>query len=134
EPMFDLDARLRSMDEQGIDMRVLSLSTPNVYEWRGARQVEMARYMNEVTAAVVRKHPDRFAGLGSLPLDDVQASLNEIDRITGELDLCGVMIGSNVGGVPINDARFEPIWAKLDALRLPVFEHPMFPANTQQEE
>jgi aminocarboxymuconate-semialdehyde decarboxylase len=134
EPFFDIDARLRTMDERGIDMRVLSLSTPNVYEWTGARQVEMARYMNDVTAALVRTHPDRFAGLGSLPLDDVSASLAEIDRITGELELCGVMIGSNVAGTPVNHPKFEPVWAKLDALRLPVFEHPMFPANTQQEE
>jgi aminocarboxymuconate-semialdehyde decarboxylase len=44
------------------------------------------------------------------------------------------MIGSNVAGTPVNHPKFEPLWAKLDALRLPVFEHPMFPANTQQEE
>jgi aminocarboxymuconate-semialdehyde decarboxylase len=134
EDMFDVDARLRKMDALGIDMRVLSLSTPNVYEWQGARQVEMTRYMNDVTAALVRKHPDRFAGLGSLPLDDIKEALNELDRITGELDLCGVMIGSNVAGLPVNHPKFEPVWARLDALRLPVFEHPMFPANTQQEE
>jgi aminocarboxymuconate-semialdehyde decarboxylase len=132
--MFDVDDRLRIMDEQGVDMRVLSLSTPNVYEWRGARQIEMTRYINDVTAALVRSHPDRFAGLGNLPLDDVDASLQELDRITGELQLCGVMIGSNIGGLPLNNPRFEPVWAKLDAMRLPVFEHPMFPANTQQEE
>lgn len=134
EEMFDIAARLSRMDALGIDMRVLSLSTPNVYEWKGARQVEMARYVNDVTAALVRGHPERFAGLGSLPLDDVRASLSELDRITGELGLSGVMIGSNVAGVPVSDPRFEPVWARLDALRLPVFEHPMFPANTQQEE
>jgi aminocarboxymuconate-semialdehyde decarboxylase len=131
--MFDIPGRLRKMDDQGIDMRVLSLSTPNVYEWRGARQVEMTRHVNDATAALVRSHPDRFAGLSSLPLDDVPASLKELDRVA-ELGLCGVMIGSNVGGVPINDARFEPIWARIDALRMPVFEHPMFPANTGAEE
>jgi aminocarboxymuconate-semialdehyde decarboxylase len=134
EDMFDIDARLRKMDAMGIDMRVLSLSTPNVYEWKGARQIEMTRYMNDVTAALARKHPERFAGLGSLPLDDIQESLNELDRITSELELCGVMIGSNVGGLPVNHPNFEPVWAKIDALRVPVFEHPMFPANTQQEE
>ena len=132
--MYDIDARLRKMDSQGVDMRVLSLSTPNVYEWRGARQVEMARYMNDATAALVRSHPDRFAGLGSLPLDDIEASLAELDRITGELELAGVMIGSNIGGLPVNDGRFEPVWAKIDALRLPVFEHPMFPPHTGKEE
>src|ERR671930_2275602 len=87
--MFDIDARLRKMDAMGIDMRVLSLSTPNVYEWQGARQVEMTRYMNDATAALVRSHPDRFAGLGSLPLDDIEASLAELERIVGELELAG---------------------------------------------
>ncbi len=131
--MFDIDARLARMDEQGVDMRVLSLSTPNVYEWKGARQVEMARYVNDATAALVRQHPGRFAGLASLPLDDVQASLAELERVR-ERGLCGVMIGSNVGGVPVNDARFEPVWARIEALRMPVFEHPMFPPHTAKEE
>ena len=128
--MFDIDARLRKMDAQGVDMRVLSLSTPNVYEWRGARQVEAARRMNDVTAAIVRRHPARFAGLASLPLDDIDASLSEIDRAAGTLGLKGVMIGSNVAGMPMNHPRMETVWKRLNALRLPVFEHPMFPADT----
>jgi len=122
------------MDKQGIDMRVLSLSSPNVYDWQGARQVEIARLMNDATAAIVRSHPDRFAGVGSLPLADVEASLAEIDRIVGELELHGVMIGSNIAGVQVNDPRFEPVWKKINELRLPVFEHPMFPPNLQKEE
>jgi len=130
EPMFDIESRLREMDRLGIAMRILSLSTPNVYEWRGARQVEVARRLNDVTADLCRAHPQRFGGLGSLPLDDIDASLAELDRVTGELGLHGVMIGSNIGGVPLNHPRFEPVWARVDALRLPVFEHPMFPAHT----
>src|SRR5687768_8212900 len=63
DAMFDIDARLREMDQKGIDMRILSLSTPNVYEWRGERQVTAARSINDVTAAVCRAHPDRFGGL-----------------------------------------------------------------------
>jgi aminocarboxymuconate-semialdehyde decarboxylase len=133
EPFFDLDHRLKVMDRQGIDMRVLSLSSPNVYDWQGARQIEMARLMNDATAAIVRSHPDRFAGVGSLPLADIESSLKEIDRIE-ELGLHGVMIGSNIAGVQVNDARFEPVWAKIDQLRLPVFEHPMFPPNIRKEE
>jgi len=130
ESMFDLDARLRDMDAKGVDLRILSLSTPNVYEWRGARQVEAARRMNDVTAAIVRRHPARFAGLASLPLDDIDASLSEIDRAAGTLGLKGVMIGSNVAGMPMNHPRMETVWKRLNALRLPVFEHPMFPADT----
>ena len=134
EVFFDIEHRLRVMDKQGIDMRVLSLSSPNVYDWRGKRQVEIARLMNDATAAIVRAHPDRFAGVGNLPLDDIELSLAELDRITGELGLHGVMIGSNIAGMQLNDKRLEPVWAKIDALRLPVFEHPMFPPNIKKEE
>jgi len=130
EDMFDIDHRLRDMDKKGIDMRVLSLSTPNVYVWPAAEQPAMARLMNDATERLCRAHPDRFVGLASLPLGDIAASLTELDRALDELGLVGVMIGSNVDGVPLNDARFEPIWARLDARRVPVFEHPMFPAHT----
>lgn len=128
--MFDIDHRLRDMDRKGIDMRVLSLSTPNVYPWTGEAQVRIARHVNDELARLCRAHPDRFVGLASLPLSDVEASLAEIDRATGELGLKGVIIGSNVGGPPLNDRSFEPLWAKINALRLPVFEHPMFPKDT----
>lgn len=133
DAMFDIDHRIRLMDSQGINMRVLSLSSPNVYEWRGEAQIRMARHVNDMTAALVKAHSDRFAGLASLPLHDIEASLLEIDRATQELDLRGVMIGSNVAGMQLDEPQFEPIWAKLDSLSLPVFEHPMFPPDIRQE-
>lgn len=128
--MFSVDQRLRDMDKKDIATRVLSVSTPNVYPWQGAEQVRMARHVNDALAALCRAHPDRFVGLASLPLHDVDASLAEIDRAVGELGMKGVTIGSNIGGPPLNDARFEPLWAKINALKLPVFEHPMFPKDT----
>jgi aminocarboxymuconate-semialdehyde decarboxylase len=130
--MFDARSRLRDMDAKGIDMRVLSVSTPNLYPWQGAEQVAMARHVNDALAKYCRAHPDRFVGLASLPLHDVGASLAEIDRAVGELGMKGVTIGSNIGGPPLNDARFEPVWAKINALKLPVFEHPMFPKDTSE--
>jgi aminocarboxymuconate-semialdehyde decarboxylase len=130
--MFNVDARLRDMDKKGIATRVLSVSTPNVYPWQGAEQVRMARHVNEALARYCRGHPDRFVGLASLPLSDIEASLAEIDRAVGELGMKGVIIGSNIGGPPLNDRRFEPLWAKINALKLPVFEHPMFPKDTSE--
>ena len=129
DDMFSIDHRLREMDQLGIDMRVLSLSAPNVYDWPASRQVEVARKMNNVIAEICRTHPDRFAGLGSLPLENPNESLNEIDCIMGELGLKGIAMGSSVGAYPVNHPRFEPIWARINSLKLPVFEHPMLPAN-----
>jgi len=130
--MFDPDYALRNMDAKKIDLRVLSLSTPNVYPWTGAAQVKMARHVNDELSKWCRKHADRFIGLASLPLHDVDASLTEIDRATGELGLKGVAIGSNVGGPPLNAPVYEPLWAKINAMKLPVFEHPMFPKDTSE--
>lgn len=130
--MFDMDHRLRDMDAKGVDTRVLSVSTPGVYPWRGEAQIRMARHVNDALARDCRAHPGRFIGLASLPLHDVEASLAEIDRAVGELGMKGVAIGSNIGGPPLNDPRFEPLWAKIDAMRLPVFEHPMFPRDTSE--
>lgn len=130
--MFDPDHRLREMDRKGIDMRALSLSTPNVYPWSGAAQIRITRYVNDALARYCRAHPDRFVGLASLPLHDIAASLAELDRAVGELGMKGVIIGSNVADAPLNDPRYEPLWARINALRLPVFEHPMFPKDTSE--
>jgi len=129
--MFDIGHRLREMDRKGIDIRILSLSTPNVYYWGAAEQVAIARQVNDALARLARAHSDRFVGLASLPLADPEAALAELERAIGELGMKGVIIGSNVDGMAMNDARMEPVWARINALRLPVFEHPMFPKNTE---
>jgi aminocarboxymuconate-semialdehyde decarboxylase len=128
--MFSLPHRLADMAQKSIDMRVLSVSTPNVYPFPAAEQVEIARHVNDALARYCAAEPKKFLGLASLPLADVEASLREIDRAVNELGLHGVAIGSNIGGVPLNDARFEPLWAKINALKLPVVEHPVFPRDT----
>lgn len=128
--MFSVEHRLADMAQKRIDKRVLSVSAPNIYPWPASEQVAIARYVNDALSRYCRAYPDRFIGLASLPLADVDASLREIDRATSELGLRGVAIGSNIGGVALNDARFEPLWAKINALRLPVVEHPMFPRDT----
>ncbi len=131
DEMFDIDDRLRRMDAAGIDVRLLSLSTPSVYEWHGAEQVAAARHINDATARVVRAHPDRFGGIGTLPWGGrAEDALAELERMSGELGLAGVAVGSNIGGTTLDDPVLEPVWARIDELRLPVFEHPMFPVNT----
>jgi aminocarboxymuconate-semialdehyde decarboxylase len=128
--MFDIDHRLRDMDRKDISVRILSLSAPNVYLWNGADQVAAARRINDALADVCRRHPGRFVGLASLPLKDIEGSLAELDRCVNGLGMKGVIIGSNIDGLQLDNPRFDPVWAKINALRLPVFEHPMFPSNS----
>jgi aminocarboxymuconate-semialdehyde decarboxylase len=128
--MFSVEHRLADMAQKKIDKRVLSVSAPNIYPWPAAEQGAIARHVNDALAGYCRAHPDKFLGLASLPLADVDASLREFDRAVNELDLRGVAIGSNIAGLPLNDARFEPLWAKINKLKLPVVEHPVFPRDT----
>jgi aminocarboxymuconate-semialdehyde decarboxylase len=127
ENMFNMDARIAEMDRLGIDMRVLSLSTPNVYMWKGKEQIAIARDMNDRLANMCAAHPTRFIGLASLPLDDVEASVQELERATTRLNLKGVALGSNIAGEHLDAARLEPFWGRLGELKVPVFMHPMFP-------
>jgi aminocarboxymuconate-semialdehyde decarboxylase len=128
--MFEIDQRLKEMDKKDIAVRILSLSAPNVYLWADADQVAAARRINDALAKICRQHPDRFIGLASLPLKDIESSLTELDRCIHELGMKGVTIGSNIDGLQLDDPKFEPIWARINELRLPVFEHPMFPNNS----
>ncbi|HEX4407833.1 MAG TPA: amidohydrolase family protein [Xanthobacteraceae bacterium] len=128
--MFSLEHRLADMAQKGIDKRVLSVSAPNVYPWPVTEQPAITRHINDALAAYCRAQPNKFIGVASLPLSDVDASLRELDRAVHELGLQGVAMGSNIAGLPLNDARFEPLWAKINSLKLPVIEHPVFPRDT----
>jgi aminocarboxymuconate-semialdehyde decarboxylase len=107
--MFDIDQRLQDMDRKDIAVRILSLSAPNVYLWNGVDQVAAARRINDALAAVCRRHPDRFIGLASLPLKNIEASLAELDRCINGLGMKGVTIGSNVDGLQLDDPRLDPV-------------------------
>ncbi len=125
---FERDAPIREMDAKGIDMRLLSLAPPNVYLFPPEIQAEVTRRVNDETIAYCRGRTDRLRAVPSLPLADVEAALAELDRIAGADEVVGVEIGSNVAGVPLADARYEPVWARLDKLRMPVIQHPLHPS------
>jgi aminocarboxymuconate-semialdehyde decarboxylase len=127
--MYDVDARLRDMDRKGIDIRVVSPPPPFAYPWKGVDEVQMTRRLNDGVADLCHRHPDRFIGLASLPFDDMTACLDELERARSELGLKGVAIGSGVDQQPLNHPRYDPLWARLDALAFPVFEHPVVPLD-----
>jgi aminocarboxymuconate-semialdehyde decarboxylase len=124
---FDQEARIRQMDALGVDVRIISLSSPSIYEWPATEQARIARQVNDAVASYCREYPDRFRGLAVLPLADVTASLAELSYALDELGMVGVAMGSNFGGRPLNDPSLEPIWAAINARRVPVVEHPMQP-------
>jgi len=130
EDFFDQTVRLKEMDRMGIERRVLSLSSPSIYEWPVQEQIRLAVHINDATARYCEAHPDRFSGLATLPLGDTQAALAELDRAVNGLGLVGIAMGSHIDGKPLNDPMLEPVWSVINDKRLPVVEHPMRPLGT----
>ncbi len=130
-PMTDPSKRLEDMDRVGIDVEVLSLSTPNVYFAPPERQAEVARLVNDAYAELAAKHPTRFKGFASIPMDDPDAALRELDRALGELRLNGVILLSNINGRPLTDARYRPFLEECDRRGACIFIHPMIPVAAE---
>src|SRR5215510_4899031 len=130
-PMTDPGQRLEAMDRVGIDVEVLSVSTPNVFFAEGARQVEAARVVNDAYADLIARHPRRFKGFASIPLDEPDAALAELGRALDVLKLNGVILLSNIRGRALTDARYRPFFEEANRRRLCLFLHPMLPANAE---
>jgi aminocarboxymuconate-semialdehyde decarboxylase len=130
-PMTDVSRRLEDMDRVGIDTEVLSLSTPNVYFVEGAAQTEVARMVNDAYADLVAKHPGRFLAFASIPMDDPDAALRELERALDELRMQGVVLLSNIRGRALADPVYRPFFAEADRRRACVFVHPMIPVASE---
>jgi aminocarboxymuconate-semialdehyde decarboxylase len=130
--MTDLGARLDAMDAAGIDIAVLSLSTPNLFFLPAEAQPDLARRMNDAYAAAVAAHPTRLKAFASIPMDSPDAALAELHRALDELRLNGVILLSNIGGRPLTDPAYRPFFAEADRMDLCVFLHPMIPATGQE--
>jgi len=117
--------RLADMDRAGVDLQVLSLNPPMVYWADAALGRHLARLYNDELAAAVAGCPDRLAGLATVPLQDVPAAIAEMERAIRQLGLRGVYIGSNVRGKDLDHPDLLPFFARAEALRAPVFIHPI---------
>jgi len=130
-PMTDPALRLEEMDRVGIDVEVVSLSTPNVYFVEGSKQAEVARHVNDGYAELIAKHPKRFKGFASIPMDAGDAALQELQRAFSELKLHGVVLLSNIGGRALTAPQYRPFFEEANRLELCVFIHPMLPAQAE---
>lgn len=126
-PMTDPARRVEDMDRVGIDVEVLSVSTPNVYFAEGVAQVEVARVVNDAYAELMAARPARFKGFASIPMDAGEAALDELHRALGVLKLNGVVLLSNVRGRALTDPAYRPFFAEADRMNACVFLHPMLP-------
>ncbi len=131
ETLWNMDARLRLLDEFGDYRQIVSMSQPPIDVLGGPdRTPALARIANDGMAAICRAHPDRFPSfLLSLPMNNPDAAVKEVDRAVTELGACAAQIHSNVNGRALDDPAFFPVFERLERLGKPVFLHPARPMS-----
>lgn len=125
DAIFEPHRRMEDMDHQRVDLQVIAIPPPNFHYHVPARVgADFARIQNQALAGLSATAPDRFNWFATLPLQDVAASIEEIERVMPDRRMRGVQIGTNVDGNDLDDPRFEPLWDVLDEANLPVWLHP----------
>jgi predicted TIM-barrel fold metal-dependent hydrolase len=124
--------RIAAMDQYGIDMQIVSNSSPSQLA-PASRAVELTRAANDRLAASVRANPKRFAAFATLPWQDPEAAATELERTVKQLGMVGTLLVGRPGRTFLDDARYEPVLAKLNQLKVPIYLHPGFPLPEVRE-
>jgi predicted TIM-barrel fold metal-dependent hydrolase len=119
--------RIAAMDAAGVDVQVLSLSSPGVEPLDAADAIAMARETNDLLTAAIDEYPDRLAGLAALPLSAPETAADELERAVRERGFKGAVINGHSQGRYLDDEFFSPILDKAQELRVPLHLHPTLP-------
>jgi aminocarboxymuconate-semialdehyde decarboxylase len=127
---FTPEERLRDMDEQKVDVQVISVATPLFgYYLDAAQGRQLAREVNEEIAAMTRQWPTRFVGLATLPMQEVGTAIDELERAVHRLGLKGVELDTVVNGLNWDEPAFLPFFKAAEAMGAVLFFHPQPHAN-----
>ncbi len=122
---FDARVRIKEMDDTGVTMQVLSTIPVLFNYWaKPADGLETSRFFNDHIAGTVVKDPKRFIGIGTVPLQDIDLAIKEMERCVHELQMPGLEIGSNINGINLGDERFFPFYEAAEKLDCSLFIHP----------
>jgi predicted TIM-barrel fold metal-dependent hydrolase len=129
--MLDMQQKLRSMDELGIDVAVLSHGIPLGPDALGGREADdWASRINDDLAHIVARFPDRLVGFGSIGFGDLQRSISEVERCINQLGFKGMQVFSNVAGKTLDSPDVLPVIRHVGRMGVPIHLHPAIPLNT----
>jgi aminocarboxymuconate-semialdehyde decarboxylase len=132
EACWDVERRMEAMAAMGIPRQVLSPMPELLSYWLPLDDAEpLIRHVNDTIAGMVARAPDRFIGLGGVPMQDPETATRELERLMRD-GFAGVELGSNVNGVALGDPRFEPVFAAAEELNAAVFVHALHPSGKER--
>jgi len=122
--MESLDERIADMDRMGVDVQAISISPYQYYYWAESDiGRDVSKMINDDLAGAVASKPDRLVGLGTVPLQNTEMAIAELERCINELGFKGVEINSQIAGEDLSAPRLAPFWAKVEELDVLVFIH-----------
>ena len=121
------DSRLKNMDAHGVDVQVLSFTSPGTQGFAADEAIPMAKDANDRLYETVKAHPTRFAGFAALPTAAPQAAVDELDRCVKQLGFKGTMIHGHTMGSFLDDKKYWPIFERAEKLDVPIYLHPTLP-------
>lgn len=127
------DERLARMDESGVDVQVLSLTSPGLHNLAPAEAISLARRTNDLIAETMARHPDRFDGFATIATTAPEQAVKELERAVRELGLKGGMLFGRTMEKNLDHPDFWPIFEIASDLRIPLFLHPQVPARAVRE-
>lgn len=122
---FDIDVRLKEMDEFNVDVQVLSTVPVMFSYWAKVENtVAVSKFLNEDLSETCARYPKRFVGLGSVPMQSPEHAVAELEYCIKDLKLAGVQIGSHIGETNLDDPSLDPFYAKAVELNAAILVHP----------
>lgn len=127
----DIAFRQDVIEREGVGLQVLTLTTPGTHVEEPRRAVALARLVNDSFHSIAQARPDRFTALATLPLNDVPASVDELERAVKQLGFKGAMLFGNVNGIALADEGFWPLYEKANELGAVLHVHPTSPVGVE---
>ncbi|XP_072179511.1 2-amino-3-carboxymuconate-6-semialdehyde decarboxylase-like isoform X1 [Diadema setosum] len=122
---FDPEARIRDMDATGVTVQALSTVPVMFSYWAKPEDtLDLSRILNDDLAETIKKHPKRFVGLGTLPMQAPELAVQELKRCKEELGFPGIQIGSHINQWNLDAAELQPVFAAAEELNMSIFVHP----------
>jgi aminocarboxymuconate-semialdehyde decarboxylase len=127
----DIAYRQSVVEKEGVDTQIITFTTPGTHVEDPKRAARFATMVNDAYAKIIKERGPRFNALATLPLNDPAASVAELTRAMTKLRFPGAMVFSNVNGVALADARYEPLWAEANKLGAVIHIHPTDPVGVE---
>lgn len=131
--LYDVETRIKDMDAEGVDLQVLSVVPFTFFYNLDVKLASaVARAQNSAISKLAEKYEERFVGLATVPLQDAEAAVEELEYAIKNLGLKGLEIGTNFMGKNLDSFELWPFYEKVQELDVPILVHPINPAGAER--